>query len=157
MIEFAQITLNDETEKLSEDLIELVGKVIEFAIKAENLNENVEVSITFVTDEAIQELNRDYRDKDEATDVLSFAMNEGEEMDIHLAEGLPDLLGDIIISLPRAEIQAKEYGHDLKRELCFLAVHGFLHLLGYDHGTEEEEKEMFLKQEDILNQYGIKK
>ena len=84
-------------------------------------------------------------------------MNEGEEMDIHLAEGLPDLLGDIIISLPRAEIQAKEYGHDLKRELCFLAVHGFLHLLGYDHGTEEEEKEMFLKQEDILNQYGIKK
>ena len=62
MIEFAQITLNDETEKLSEDLIELVGKVIEFAIKAENLNENVEVSITFVTDEAIQELNRDYRD-----------------------------------------------------------------------------------------------
>jgi probable rRNA maturation factor len=98
---------------------------------------------------------------DRPTDVLSFAMNEsGEgEMDIFLDEEeldqFPNMLGDIIISVPRAQAQAEEYGHSLERELGFLVVHGFLHLLGYDHGTEAEEREMFGRQEEVLQKIGL--
>ncbi|MCD8511980.1 MAG: rRNA maturation RNase YbeY [Bacillus sp. (in: Bacteria)] len=151
-----QIGLMDETAELSEDLMELVGAVIRTAMVHEELGTNAEVSITFVGDEHIQQLNRDYRGKDQPTDVLSFALDEGDEATV-IKGDFPQLLGDIIISVPRAVEQAKEYGHDINRELCFLAVHGFLHLIGYDHNTEEEEKAMFSKQEEILQAHGIKK
>ncbi|MDQ0254359.1 putative rRNA maturation factor [Evansella vedderi] len=155
-MEYKQVGLIDETGELPDDLLNLVGDVIETAIEYENIEENVEVAITFVNDERIQELNREYRGKDQPTDVLSFALNDGEDT-LLTDEDVPELLGDIIVSVPRAIIQAEEYGHDLKRELCFLAVHGFLHLLGYDHDSVENEKIMFSKQEGILNKHGLKK
>lgn len=151
------IIINDETNDLSTELINTVRSVIGTAMESENIDTNTEVSITIVDNEKIRLLNRDYRQKDEPTDVLSFPMSEGEEDEWDNMEGMPKLLGDVVISLPRAEEQAKEYGHDLTRELCFLAVHGFLHLIGYDHETKEEEKLMFKKQEEILEKHGIKK
>jgi probable rRNA maturation factor len=145
----------DETNSLSEEDQTLVINVLESALVKESIQNESELSITFVSDERIHELNRDYRDKDQPTDVLSFALNEGDEQ--VLVEGMPNLLGDIVISVPRAKSQAIEYGHEFKRELCFLAVHGFLHLIGHDHDSKEKEVEMFKKQEDILNEHGLEK
>ncbi|WP_238933716.1 rRNA maturation RNase YbeY [Brevibacillus choshinensis] len=146
-------------EPISEHLQDLITRCLEAAAVREEVDG--EVVVTIVSNERIHELNRDYRDVDRPTDVLSFAMNEpGEgEMEIFLDEDdleeFPNMLGDIIISLPKAKEQAEDYGHSLDRELGFLAVHGFLHLLGYDHGTEEEEKEMFSRQEAVLEQIGL--
>ncbi|MEG6614828.1 rRNA maturation RNase YbeY [Peptococcaceae bacterium 1198_IL3148] len=114
---------------------------------------NSEVSVTFVDDQYIHQLNRDYRGVDRPTDVLSFAMDEGEEMPAAPEE--VHMLGDVIISLETAQRQAKEYGHTFERELAFLAVHGALHLLGYDHQTEEETNVMRSKEESILTELGI--
>ena len=102
------------------------------------------MSITFMTDEAIQEVNAEYRGKDVPTDVISFALEEMTEGEVAVVveEGNADqFLGDILISIETAKRQAEEYGHDFKREIGFLALHGFLHLLGYDHMTEEDEVE----------------
>ena len=116
------------------------------------LNDNSEISVTFVTNERIQEVNREYREKDQPTDVISFAIEEFGEGEIEIiGVDMPRVLGDIIISIPSAKEQAKEYGHSFIRELGFLAVHGFLHLLGYDHETQEDEEEMFNKQKEILD------
>ncbi|WP_096434608.1 rRNA maturation RNase YbeY [Alteribacter populi] len=155
-----QIDLIDETEELSEGHLHLVRNVLETAYDVKSVDAKTEVSVTFVDDLQIQELNRDYRNIDRATDVLSFALNEGEEETVHYdeAEGeAPELLGDIIISVQTAKAQAEEYGHTFERELGFLAVHGFLHLIGYDHQSEEEEIEMFELQEEILKQHDLKK
>lgn len=140
--------------ELSQDVLDLLQRALEEAARTEDVAG--EVTVTFVDNERIHELNREYRGIDRPTDVLSFAMNdEGEEeMEIFLEEGMeemPNMLGDIIISIPKAQEQAEEYGHTFEREMGFLVVHGFLHLMGYDHETEEEEAEMFGKQEDILN------
>lgn len=150
-----QIEINEDTEKLSEEIINSMLGVLEKAMLSEETPEGAELSITIVDDEAIQSLNREYRGKDKPTDVLSFALNE-EEDEIFGAD-VSNILGDVIISLPRARNQAEEYGHSLKRELCFLAVHGFLHLSGYVHETESEEKIMFNKQKEILEAYGIQR
>ena len=150
------IDSTDETSELTEQQIIEIERIISFAAKKENIEESSEVSVTFVSNERIQEINRDYRDKDSPTDVISFAMEEIGEGEIELiGEDMPRVLGDIIISVPKAIEQAEEYGHSFMRELGFLAVHGFLHLLGYDHMTEEDEKEMFTLQKDILNEYGL--
>ncbi|MNE54454.1 Endoribonuclease YbeY [compost metagenome] len=126
--------------------------------------EDGEVALTFVDDEEIHVLNREYRGIDRPTDVLSFAMNESldEELDIvyEVEEGeelddLTDMFGDIIISVERAKAQSEEYGHSIKREIGFLFVHGFLHLLGYDHQDEASEAEMMGKQEAVLAQVGL--
>ncbi|MEH7084065.1 rRNA maturation RNase YbeY [Neobacillus drentensis] len=148
----------DETETLKDEQMLEIERVINFAAKKQDVEEHSEVSVTFVSNERIQEINREYRDKDKPTDVISFAMEElGEgEMELVGAE-MPRVLGDIIISVPKAIEQAEEYGHSFLRELGFLAVHGFLHLLGYDHMTAEEEKEMFTLQKDILDEYGLKR
>jgi probable rRNA maturation factor len=139
---------------LSDDLLDMLRRVLEEAARAEEVEG--EVTVTFVDNARIHELNREYRGIDRPTDVLSFAMNEEgeEEIEIFLdeeMEGMPNMLGDIIISIPKTREQAEEYGHSFERELGFLAVHGFLHLLGYDHMTEEDEKEMFSRQEEILH------
>ena len=106
----------------------------------------------------IQEINREYRDKDKATDVISFAMEELGEGEIPLSGvDMPRILGDIIISLAKAKEQAEDYGHSFIRELGFLSVHGFLHLLGYDHEIEEDEQKMFGRQKDILDEFGLKR
>ncbi|MDC2863365.1 MULTISPECIES: rRNA maturation RNase YbeY [unclassified Bacillus (in: firmicutes)] len=146
----------DETEEVKEEYVELIQQLVEKAAEIESVEDGAELSVTFVNNERIQEINREYRDKDQPTDVISFAMEDmGEgEMEIVGVE-MPRMLGDIIISIPRAKEQAEEYGHSFDRELGFLAVHGFLHLLGYDHMTEEEEKVMFGKQKEVLAAFGL--
>jgi probable rRNA maturation factor len=112
-----------------------------------------EVSVSFVDDEEIHALNRDYRSVDRPTDVLSFALNEGEP-DVLQPAG-PVLLGDIIVSMETAKRQATEYGHSVHRETAFLLVHGFLHLNGYDHDTADAERRMFGLQEEVLAELGL--
>ena len=146
----------DETNEVKGEHIELVEKLLQHAAKVENIEEGSEVSVTFVTNEAIHEINRQYRDKDQPTDVISFALEEMGEGEVQIiGEGIPRILGDIIISTDRTREQAGEYGRSFERELGFLAVHGFLHLLGYDHMTEQDEKEMFGKQDEILSSFGL--
>ncbi|CAG9612738.1 Endoribonuclease YbeY [Bacillus rhizoplanae] len=146
----------DETEEVKEEYVDMIQQLVEKAAETESVEDGAELSITFVNNERIQEINREYRDKDQPTDVISFAMEDmGEgEMEIVGVE-MPRMLGDIIISIPRTKEQAEEYGHSFERELGFLAVHGFLHLLGYDHMTEEEEKVMFGRQKEILDAFGL--
>lgn len=130
----------DEVE-IKEGMLELLKQVIITAAELEGYSGG-EVSIAFVSNQQIKELNNKYRDKDEATDVLSFPIDE-------------EMLGDIIISASRAAEQAVDYGHTLKRELAYLTVHGMLHLFGYDHHSQEEKKEMRQKEERVLTQLGI--
>ncbi|AGT32831.1 rRNA maturation factor [Geobacillus genomosp. 3] len=151
-----QIDFIDETNEVTAEQMETLERLICEAAAVENVPEGAEVSVSFVDNERIRVMNRDYRGKDAPTDVLSFALEEeGEgEVDI-IGADVPPVLGDIVISIPKAKEQAAEYGHSFMRELGFLAVHGFLHLLGYDHETEEEERVMFAKQEEILTQFGL--
>ncbi|MER1986107.1 MAG: rRNA maturation RNase YbeY [Solibacillus sp.] len=146
----------DETNEVKDEHIALVEKLLQHAATVEGIEDGTEVSITFVTNEAIHEINREYRDKDQPTDVISFALEEMGEDEVHIIGGdMPRVLGDIIISTDRTREQAAEYGHTFERELGFLAVHGFLHLLGYDHMNDEDEKKMFGKQDEILESYGL--
>ncbi|NLM41355.1 MAG: rRNA maturation RNase YbeY [Firmicutes bacterium] len=125
-----------------------------FALAAElkDLPEPWEVSVSFVDDETIAALNAQYRGKPTSTDVLSFPQDDEE---FGAVEGLPRMLGDIVISLDRAKEQASEYGHSLEREVLFLAVHGFFHLLGHDHETEEERQVMRSWEERVLRELGL--
>lgn len=150
------IDIQDETNELSDEQIQLVENILNEAALFEKVSKGSEISVTFVDDESIREINRQYRDKDQVTDVISFALND-DDTELVVDEAIPNLLGDIIVSYPRVLEQAEEYQHSVDRELGFLVIHGFLHLLGYDHMTEEEEKVMFKKQEDILMAYGLQK
>lgn len=150
-----------ERVQISAELEETVRQVIGAALEYEGCDFDAEVSVTIVDNETIREINRDNRDIDAATDVLSFPMlyfdENGDIIDSDFdTDGECILLGDIVISAERAEEQAKEFGHSLRRELAFLTVHSMLHLLGYDHVDDPEgEKIMFSKQEEILNKLGI--
>jgi probable rRNA maturation factor len=148
----------DETSQIKDEHFQLIKNIFTLAGKKEEIDGEVEISVTFVNEEKIQQLNREYRDKDQPTDVLSFAMEDFDEDEIEIVgDSLPRALGDIIISVPHISEQAEKFNHTFERELGFLALHGFLHLLGYDHETEEEEKEMFGKQSEILDEYGLKR
>ncbi|WP_339319413.1 rRNA maturation RNase YbeY [Paenibacillus sp. FSL R10-2734] len=160
-----EIVWDNEQEEyeIKDDLIALLESILQKAGEAEGIDQG-EVALTFVDNARIHELNLEYRGIDRPTDVLSFAMNESgeDELDIiyeveegEVLEDVPDVLGDIIISVTRAQEQALEYGHSLERELGFLFVHGFLHLLGYDHQDEASEAEMMSKQEKVLDQVGL--
>lgn len=151
-----EIDFLDETGEVKQGDIALVSSLLQHAAKVENIEAGTELSVTFVTNEAIHEINKQYRDKDAPTDVISFALEElGEGETAIIAEGMPRVLGDIIISIDRTREQAEEFGHSFERELGFLAVHGFLHVLGYDHMTPEDEKVMFGKQDEILESFGL--
>lgn len=141
---------NETDEKLD---LEEEKKLIEFALKHENLT-NVTFNVIFVDSKTIRELNKNYRNIDRETDVISFALEDGEE-NINFEFGR--LLGDIYICTSKMKEQAKEYEHSEKREMGFLTIHGLLHLLGYDHMNKEEEKIMFDKQKEILDAYGLKR
>ncbi|KFZ40781.1 MULTISPECIES: rRNA maturation RNase YbeY [Thermoactinomyces] len=150
------IDLQVETplNEAEQESLSVILKALRAAARAENLPP-ADVAVTVVDNEQIHALNKEYRQVDRPTDVLSFPLWEpGEEWVISEEEETVPL-GDIVISYPKAKEQAEEYGHSLERELGFLAVHGFLHLLGYDHETAEEEKEMFQRQEEILQQAGL--
>jgi probable rRNA maturation factor len=176
-----------DTLDIGEPLIALLDRLLKLAAEAEGVDSG-EVVVSFVTEDAIRALNRDYRNIDNVTDVLSFSMLESVEGepeifyeddepledladdDLELDDALEDSdeedeelegddyptpLGDIVICVQRAIEQAQDYGHSVERELGFLFVHGFLHLLGYDHGDEEAERIMFSKQEAVLQKAGL--
>ncbi|MCE7786754.1 rRNA maturation RNase YbeY [Staphylococcus xylosus] len=147
------IDFSDHTELVKNEWLTQIDELLTFAKKQENIEEEAELSVTFVDKEEIQEINKMYRDKDKVTDVISFALEEDEPEITGL--DMPRVLGDIIICTDVAKEQADNYGHSFERELGFLALHGFLHLLGYDHMNEQDEKEMFGRQEQILNAYGL--
>lgn len=152
------IDFHDQTNSVPADYIDLLERALQFASKREGLSGETEMSVNFVDDREIQELNRNYRQKDSPTDVISFAMQELGEGEIKIdGPDMPIILGDIVISVDRAEEQAEEYGHSLEREFAFLTIHGFLHLLGYNHLNDEEEKEMFDLQNKILSEFGIER
>lgn len=133
--------------------LETVKSVLQHAVVKEKL-ENVIFNVIIVDNDYIHELNKNYRNIDRETDVITFALEDEKDMVAPVGERV---LGDIYISIDKAKSQAEEYGHTLTRELSFLAVHGFYHLLGYDHQNKEEEKIMFMKQEEVLEEYGIKR
>ena len=129
---------------------EIYSYLIEKAFKVLNLSFDPVVSVSFIDNEEIHKINKQYRKIDRPTDVISFAFLDNEDRAKEYASGMPVILGDIYISLDKADEQAIEYGHSMKRELCFLFVHGLLHLLGYDHMTKEDEEIMFPLQDKIL-------
>jgi len=131
---------------------EYLNEVIDATLKHEKV-ENAIFSIIFVDDEEIQKINREYRNIDRITDVISFAFEDNNKMMYNKFR----LLGDIYICIPQMKRQAIEYGHSEKRELAFLTIHGLLHLLGYDHMTKEDETEMFALQELVLDEQNIKR
>ena len=138
-----KIVLGEYLEKRLQDGLNAVAKL-------HDLDDMTEVDITIVDDEEIHQLNLDYRNVDRPTDVLSFALDEDDEDEPELLEGQLHLLGDIIISAETATRQAEEFGHGLEREIVYLAVHGLLHLLGYDHMVEEDKVIMRAKEEEAL-------
>ncbi len=147
--------------KVTEEMKELIKKAVSFSLSTEDFSIPSEISIMLVDNEYIREINREHRKIDNATDVLSFPivdMYEGvinsNEGDFDLDDGVL-LLGDIIVSLEMANLQAEEYGHSFGRELAFLITHGIFHLLGYDHDTPQREKKMISKQYAVLEKLGL--
>ena len=147
----------------SQDKIEITYKLkrlirfsVEAALAYEGYGNTCEVSVTFTDDAGIKELNRNFRKIDSATDVLSFPLFDFEGSEEPAVDELENMLGDIVISLERAEAQAEEYGHSFEREVAFLCVHSMLHLLGYDHvNSEEEELDMRRRQTAIMEMLGL--
>lgn len=154
-----EIDFIDELDGSGKSAEQLIQKLLSFAADSEGLEKGTELSVTFLDDNGIQQINREYRGKDQPTDVISFALEEeGDgEGTIIGADDMPRHLGDLLISIETAQRQAEEYGHSVERELGFLALHGFLHLLGYDHMTENDEKKMFGRQEEILQSFGLER
>ena len=143
--------INNYNKEIKE--LDILQGYIDFVVKEENL-ENCLFNIILIDNKEIKEINSKYRNIDRETDVITFALEDNEDN----VKGMEfRVLGDIYISIDKTCEQAKLYGHSVKRELCFLATHGILHLLGYDHMNEEEEKIMFKRQEELLNAYEIQR
>ena len=140
------LALNNEVEDFKEDYESIYLEIIKEACKQLDIHDDLELSVIFVDDQRIHEINKEYRKIDRSTDVISFALEDEKRENFTKTR----LLGDIYISIDKAKEQAISYEHSLERELSFLAVHGLLHLLGYDHMTKEDEKIMFTKQKEIL-------
>lgn len=157
---FAEIEFLDIDEnKQFEDLIQ---KIVEKCFIEENLkNTNMYLNVILTEENNIREANRKFRNIDKETDVLSFPMFEKNEISKIIENSnkkeneIEEVLGDIIISIPRVSKQALEYGHSIERELSYMVVHGFYHIMGYDHMNEEEKNDMRLKEENILNKLNI--
>ncbi|MGM0419918.1 MAG: rRNA maturation RNase YbeY [Bacillota bacterium] len=138
-----KVLISNQTDKieLPQDIILTIENLAQEVLRKEDVRES-ELSITFVDNKTIRTLNANYRNKDEVTDVLSFPIDE-------------ELLGEVIISLPVAKVQAEEYNHSLKREICFLIVHGILHILGYDHIEKKDREKMRKLENEIMEEAGI--
>lgn len=142
---------SQKKHKLTNKFLLLLRRAIVATLEYEGVNGNCEVSVTFIDNAGIHELNKQYRNIDRPTDVLSFPQIDFENDSVDLSDNSYKILGDIVISLERASEQAAEIGHSLGHEAAFLTVHSTLHLLGYDHETgEKDEKEMFGKQKEII-------
>ena len=151
----AEINFLDIDEE--QEYVKILNRVLKECFIEEKLDEkNLYVNIVLTNPQNIRKMNKEYRDVDKETDVLSFPMFEKGELEkrIDLNE---DILGDIVISIDRVSKQAKEYGHSFERELAYMAVHGFYHLMGYDHMEENDKKEMRQKEENILEKLKILK
>ena len=146
-----KIEIFNETEENLDEYIDTIKKVLEHGLDKLKTGD-VTFNIIFVNNDYIHELNKNYRNIDRETDVITFALEDDKTFN-------PEerILGDIYISIDKAKSQSEEYGHSLIRELCFLSVHGMLHLLGYDHMEKEDERVMFNLQEEILDEMGIKR
>lgn len=151
------VLLNNIQEKreLTEEQLQLLEAVLDFGMDRHQQG-NAEVSLVLVDDDYIRELNLEYRGLDQPTDVLSFAFHEVEaNLVFSQGEDIPDLLGDIYISVERAVEQSARFGHSPERELCYLATHGLLHLVGYDHQNPEETARMREAEEQIMNEFAL--
>lgn len=155
------LEIYDDTKNVPEEKIKLIEDILNFAGSYLKLPENTEMSVTLMDNEHIHEINKKYRGVDKPTDVISFAIEEDDpdEVPIILPEDeefdIPKNIGDIMVSMDKVKEQAEYLGHSEDRELGFLVVHGFLHLNGYDHMKEEDEKEMLGLQREILDSYGL--
>lgn len=153
-IEYLDVKANSKFEKI-------IKRVIQTCFEEENLlNSKLEISITLTNPKNIQEINKKYRNIDKATDVLSFPMFEKNELELKIKNNdflHEDVLGDIIISIEQVEKQALEYGHTFEREFAYMIVHGFYHLMGYDHIIEKDKLKMRPKEENILKLLDIKR
>ena len=148
---------NDSNYIPANDLLKMLENVMLKSLELEGFSKEVEISLTFTTDELIKEINCKHRNMDKATDVLSFPMYEKQELsDINTSiSNFPVALGDIVVSVERGFSQAEEYGHSFEREMAFLVCHSMFHLLGYDHMTKQEEGLMMEKQNKVLEALGI--
>ena len=156
MDKFSEVNFIDIEE--NENYLELIEKVIGQAFSIEKIDKlNLYINVILTNPENIRKINKEYRNIDKETDVLSFPMFEKSEIEEMLKNEncIQDVLGDIIISISRVEEQAKEYGHSFEREFSYMLVHGFYHLMGYDHMNEEEKQEMRSKEENVLNKLNI--
>ena len=140
--------INDTDKNILE--LDFLNNYIKYVVNKLDINDAI-FNIIFVSDEKIHEINKTYRGVDRVTDVISFALEDGEDIKNNPIR----VLGDIYIAIDVAYLQAEEYGHSKIREVCFLATHGLLHLLGYDHMNEDDEKIMFDKQREILDGYEV--
>ena len=154
MRNLAEIVFEGIEEK--EEYKKIIDKVYERCFKEERLYDyEIYISIIITNEEYIKRVNSEYRNIDEVTDVLSFPMFEPSEIDE--AKKRKEALGDVIICIPRVENQAKEYGHSFEREFAYMLVHGFYHLMGYDHMNEEDKEKMRAKEENILRNIGFER
>lgn len=154
MKRFAEIEYVDFSE--NKKLEELINKVLEECFKTEKIDSyNLYISVTLTNPEYIRKLNKEYRQIDKETDVLSFPMFEKDEIKSLENLEFEETLGDIVISVQRVEEQSKEYGHSFERELAYMVVHGFYHLMGEDHMNDEEKEIMRAKEENVLNKLNI--
>lgn len=142
--------INDTNYKIEN--LDILNNYLNFLVKKRNLEDAI-FNIIFVTSNKIHEINKEYRNVDRVTDVISFALEDSIEGYIEEIR----MLGDIYICVEKMKEQSELYNHSVLREMCFLTTHGLLHLLGYDHMEEDDEKVMFSLQEDLLNEYGIKR
>lgn len=143
----------EEGQQVTEEILATMEKAAKYCLELEGIDEErTEISVTFVEAEEIRELNRDYRDNDKVTDVLSFPQFDD-------LNDIPDFgeicLGDVVICKERAQEQAEEFGHSFEREIIYLFTHSILHLLGYDHMEEEEKQEMRAREEEVMTHLGI--
>lgn len=148
-IDFALI---NEVKDFKENYQQIYMEIINETAKQLDIDENIELSCILVDDQKIHEINKEYRNIDRSTDVISFALEDSEQ---YYVPGMPRSIGDIFISVDHAKMQADEYGHSLKREMCFLFTHGLLHLLGFDHMEPDEEAKMIAMQKAILEALNI--
>lgn len=150
----------EEIEK-KEEYNKIIEKVLSKCFEEENIKDSkLYITITLTTPKNIQKINKEYRNVDRATDVLSFPMFEKDELETKIKNRNyehEDILGDIIISIEKVEEQAKEYEHSFERELSYMVVHGFYHLMGYDHIEEKDKKDMRAKEDKVLNDLKIKR
>jgi len=148
-IDFALI---NEVKDFDEDYYHIYMEIINETVKQLNIDEDLELSCVLIDDQKIHEINKEYRNIDRSTDVISFALEDSEQ---YYVPGMPRSIGDIFISVDHAKMQADEYGHSLKREMCFLFTHGLLHLLGFDHMEADDEAKMVARQKAILEALNI--